>query len=370
MVAPIHRVVLTGGPCAGKTTCLDHLSQRLEALGFRVFLVPEVASILLGGGASLADVSVDEFLHFEGRLVTLQMQLEDTFHELAAATARPAVVVCDRGTMDPAAYLTESHWRALLDEHGWTEVALRDRRYDAVVHLVTAADGAERFYTTENNPNRAETPAQARALDRKLQAAWVGHPHLRVVDNSDDFQHKVQRVVDAVCRVVEAPAPREIERKYLLASAPNELPVHSRAFEIEQTYLVALHEGEEVRVRRRTSQGNSVYTHTTKRPLEAGQRVEIERQVNGREYLTLLEQRDPSRRPLHKQRRCFLWEKQYFELDLFRAPREGLALLEVELDHLDQSVTLPPFLEVVREVTNEPEFSNNDLARLDAATGA
>jgi CYTH domain-containing protein len=164
--------------------------------------------------------------------------------------------------------------------------------------------------------------------------------------------------------VVESPAPKEIERKFLLKTAPLSLPVHSEAFEIEQTYL--LHQGEGVaRVRRRSSHGNSVYTHTSKRPLGAGQREEIERQITGLEYLGYLEQADPGRQSIRKQRTCFLWEQQYFELDLFRSPAEGMALLELELDHIDQPIQLPPFLKIEREVTEDPAFLNSELARRD-----
>jgi hypothetical protein len=48
-------------------------------------------------------------------------------------------------------------WQALLDETGWSTIQLRDRRYEAVIHLVTAADGAEEFYTSENNEARYES---------------------------------------------------------------------------------------------------------------------------------------------------------------------------------------------------------------------
>jgi hypothetical protein len=66
---PIYRVVLTGilrctrrfhsssgipisrsgGPCGGKSTAVATISKRLLALGFRVFRVPEAATLLLTG---------------------------------------------------------------------------------------------------------------------------------------------------------------------------------------------------------------------------------------------------------------------------------------------------------------------------------
>jgi hypothetical protein len=85
------------------------------------------------------------------------MQMEDTFTYIAASLDGPSVVVCDRGCMDIAAYLPEPQWKATLRAVGVCVGGLL-RRYDAVVHLVTAADGAEKFYTTANNAARRESP--------------------------------------------------------------------------------------------------------------------------------------------------------------------------------------------------------------------
>jgi CYTH domain-containing protein len=99
-----------------------------------------------------------------------------------------------------------------------------------------------------------------------------------------------------------------------------------------------------------------------KRPVVAGQRVKIERQITGREYLALLAQADPARRTLKKRRRVFLWANQYFEWDIFVDPRPGLELLEAEVDSLDGPVELPPFLEVEQEVTGDLRYANHTLA--------
>lgn len=48
---PVFRICLTGGPCAGKTTALITLNQSLTDRGFRVFMVPEAATLLMKGGA-------------------------------------------------------------------------------------------------------------------------------------------------------------------------------------------------------------------------------------------------------------------------------------------------------------------------------
>jgi len=50
----------------------------------------------------------------------------------------------------------------------------------AIFHLVTAADGAEKFYSLENNGIRIESIEQARAIDKRTCLAWIGHPKLYV----------------------------------------------------------------------------------------------------------------------------------------------------------------------------------------------
>jgi CYTH domain-containing protein/predicted ATPase len=353
----IHRIVLTGGPCGGKTTALAKIQERLASLGFGVYLVPEAATMLITGGASFAGATPQHVLAIETGLLRLQLSMEDEFRRIAESAGRPAVIICDRGAMDVSAYLPPSTWQALLDENDWTVVGLRDRRYDAVVHLVTAADGAESFYTTANNTARTETPEQARTIDRKLRESWLGHPHLRIIDNSTDFAGKMKRVLQAICGVTGIPEPVEIERKYLVKRVPTELPVSHEEVEIEQTYLQT-GDGSEARVRRRGQRGAYVYTHTIKKPLKSGQRVEVERPISGREYVGLLATRDPLRKTIRKKRTCFLWEGLYFELDRFIDPKAGLVLLEVELEDEEKKVAPPPWLEIERDVTDETAYSN------------
>ena len=76
---------------------------------------------------------------FQINLMKLQMALEDNFFQIAMASDYHTIIICDRGVMDGSAYTDENVWQAILDETGWTTMQLRDRRYEAVIHLVTAA---------------------------------------------------------------------------------------------------------------------------------------------------------------------------------------------------------------------------------------
>lgn len=131
--------------------------------------------------------------------------------------------------MDGMAYTDDNVWQALLDETGWSTIQLRDRRYEAVIHMVTSADGATKFYTSENNEARYETVDQAKELDKKLINAWVGHPHFSIVDNleSQGFHNKIQRCNDAVFKVIGLPTPQTHHKKFLLVMHPGQFDINT-----------------------------------------------------------------------------------------------------------------------------------------------
>eukprot|EP01117_Protostelium_nocturnum_P003664 TRINITY_DN1494_c0_g1_i2.p1 TRINITY_DN1494_c0_g1~~TRINITY_DN1494_c0_g1_i2.p1 ORF type:complete len:459 (-),score=95.58 TRINITY_DN1494_c0_g1_i2:442-1818(-) len=301
---PIYRIVLTGGPCGGKSTSLSLLADRLRSLGFRVFVVPEAATIVVTGGGIWKDykeMTPDQALAFEGNLMKTKMALEDAFFSIAQASGEPSVIICDRGTMDTAAYLPRESWEVLLDTYGWNLMNLRDRRYDAVLHLVTSAIGAEKYYTTENNTARTETMEEARALDFKILNAWVGHPTIRIIDNSSDFHGKVQKVITHVCQVVGAPKPVNYKRKFVIETPENiKFPVVTEQFEVEQTYLLKAKDSDAhgyTYIRRRGQNGSYHYSHSTLRdsPHDKGdesERTVLERHISGREYIALLKVRN------------------------------------------------------------------------------
>ena len=213
----IKKIVLTGGPCAGKTTAMVKVIEHFSSLGYKVFTIPEVPTMFTQAGMNYLTSNKDFF--FEGEKATFQTQinLEDSFQRMAETLQQPVIIVCDRGTMDISTYLTSDFWHRIISEEGYTDAQLRDR-YDAVLHLVSAADGAEQFYTTANNAQRLEKADEeglkiARELDKKIVSAWKGHPHLRVINNHEDFDNKLVEY----CVNVRLPLPcdpQEFRRKH------------------------------------------------------------------------------------------------------------------------------------------------------------
>ena len=154
----ITKIVLTGGPCAGKTTALARIVEHFSGMGFYVLSVPEAATLFTQSGVNFLTNDKDLFVESERQLMEFQMELEDRMERIAQRSGRQSLIVCDRGTMDLRAYLTDDTWHDLLKALDKTVVELRDARYAAVIHLATAAKGAEKYYTLYNNAARSESP--------------------------------------------------------------------------------------------------------------------------------------------------------------------------------------------------------------------
>ncbi len=360
----ITKIVITGGPCAGKTTAMSWIQNAFTKLGYAVLFVDETATQLITGGAApwLSTSNRD----YQWHLIQLQQAKEKAFEEIGRTLKEDKIIiVCDRAVMDNCAYMTEQEFGWILKQMNASRIALRDH-YDAVFHLVTAAKGAEKYYTLANNQARTESVEAAAAVDDKLIAAWTGHPHFRVIDNSTGFEEKMLRLIREITAFLGEPAPLEIERKYLI-SRPNlhalEQMPNCEKVDIIQTYLKSDDPSEERRIRQRGSNGSYVYFETRKRKTSGIRRIEIEKRLSQEEYIALMVEADPAYRPIHKERYCLSENGLYYEIDIYPEWKDK-AIMEIELYNEDQEIVFPDGIDVIREVTHDPAYSNHELARI------
>lgn len=359
----ISKIVITGGPCAGKSTAMSWIQNAFTQRGYTVLFVPETATELITGG--VAPWTCGSNVEYQKCQMKLQLEKEMVFEQAARSMMTDKVlIVCDRGSLDNKAYMDELEFSEVVQSIHSNEVELRDS-YDAVFHLVTAAKGAVEFYTTANNSARTETLEEAAALDDKLISAWTGHPHFRVIDNTMSFEDKMKKLIGEITAFLGEPEPYEIERKYLIAYPDVKwLENHPacRRIEIIQTYLNSA-AGEEVRVRQRGIDGNYIYYQTIKRKVSDMKRVEIERRLSQQEYLKLLMEADTTRRQIRKTRYCLTHENQYFEIDVYPFWTDQ-AIVEIELSDENASISFPEQIKVIKEVTDDNAYKNASLARI------
>ena len=358
----ISKIVLTGGPCAGKTTALSWINNYFSKRGYRVIFIPETATELITNGVAPWTCGNN----YEYQRCQLQLQkVKEQIYESAAKTMKDdkILIVCDRGVLDNKAYMKEADFKRVLRENNTNEVKERDS-YDAVFHLVSAAKGKEEVYTLANNVARTESVEEAKILDDKIISAWTGHPHFRIIDNSTDFEVKLERLLKEIASFLGEPEPLEIERKYLiyypdikeLENMPNCTKV-----DITQTYLKS-NDDTEKRIRARGINGDYLYYLTEKKKISNLKRIETERRLSQDEYLSLLMEADTKLHPIHKTRYCLSENNQYFEIDIY-PDWDKQAIMEIELASEDEEIKIPDFIRIIKEVTDCDEYKNYNMAK-------
>jgi predicted ATPase len=181
----MRRIVLTGGPGAGKTVISSAIADADPA---RYARVPEAATQVYDLLQTRWDrLDLAGRRDVQRRIYRLQREQED-----ALARAHPEkVLLLDRGTIDGAAYWPEGpedYWRDL-----GTTAAAELARYDAIVWLQTSA--ALGLYDNDaSNPCRFEHPEAAIASGNLLKILWGGHPRVYEVAAYPELADKVTAV--------------------------------------------------------------------------------------------------------------------------------------------------------------------------------
>ena len=176
-----RRVVLTGGPGAGKTATLELI--RRASFCDHVQILPEAAGIVFGGGfPRRTDIGGRKAA--QRAIFHVQRELEE-----AAAADNAAIILCDRGTVDGAAY-----WPGPDDYFDAVRTTLEDelQRYDAVIHLRTPTVGGG---YNHRNPLRTESAIEAAQVDLRILRVWMMHPRRFIVEATPDFLRKAGEVL-------------------------------------------------------------------------------------------------------------------------------------------------------------------------------
>lgn len=136
-------------------------------------------------------------------------------------TDQHVVILIDRGLLDGSAYVSRSEWQALMDDLNMSVVMMRDNRYDGVLHMVTAADGAQEFYGLSNEA-RYESASEATTKDKRIREAYMGHKNWHMIDNSyESFEKKVNAAKQKVQNMLGIRGATSFYKKFLLTKEPS-----------------------------------------------------------------------------------------------------------------------------------------------------
>ena len=184
------KIVVTGGPCGGKSSALSEMAAWGRLHGYSVFILKECATDLMECG--ITPISCGKKLDCQLARIHLQVEKERLYEKAAATAKKDVLILCDRGVHDGKAYMSNRAFRQCLKSLSLSEKEVLDS-YDAVFYLASAAVGVVTAYTCANNAMRTETPEKAAELDALTLKAWEGHKRLYKIGCYPGFAEKKQK---------------------------------------------------------------------------------------------------------------------------------------------------------------------------------
>jgi predicted ATPase len=180
------RVVITGGPCAGKTEVWRFLGEAFPG----GVPVPEAATQLILDGKSEDSLGLEGF---QRAVYERQLALEE------GGLEKGLLLLCDRGLLDGLAYLPS----LLACMEGSQEEVLD--RYAMILQMEVLRDPQAYNLHFSNNPARHEDHARALALERELERIYEGHPTYVFLPGS--LEEKKREALRLVCERLAALRP-------------------------------------------------------------------------------------------------------------------------------------------------------------------
>ena len=329
MAKHITKVVLTGGPAAGKTTLVSRvLKEFKQEDGWRVITIPETATELISGFGIKPFGGCMSMLAFQDFVVADQIHKEKLALDAAQLVPEENILILyDRALMDDKAYVTDEEFAQVIARFdGRTEERVL-ANYDLVLHLITCAKGAEFAYDLANNAN---------------------------------FNRKIERALREIYRAVGEVEPMAEKRKYLIAMpdmAAFTRAHRAAAIDMTQTYLVMTNPNIERRVRRQGNGAETLYFYTEKHLMPDGEKWDTERPISKKQYEKYLLERDTALSPVHKTKYRFIFADRRCEIDVYPFSVEKAVLFQY-----GGEAPLPEEITVLEEVTAQPAYKNRALA--------
>lgn len=187
-------IVLTGGTCGGKTYALKKLK---TFFGEKIIVIPEVATALFEGEFPRPKVWTPEWHDsLQKKIIKKQVEFEDLAVEMAIKT-EVDVIVCDRGLLDPAAYIEDGIHG--LERRYFVDLNAAIKRYYAVIHLESLATIDPKMYNkmVASNPCRVESVEDSIRQEMALRHIWSTHPR-RIHLNGD-----IEESVSIICEIIQ-----------------------------------------------------------------------------------------------------------------------------------------------------------------------
>lgn len=346
----ITKIVITGGILSGKSTCCHEVKDHFEKKGYNVVIVPSMESILEENGFS-------DFSNYEA-LLKSRLEFEKTFNNLIQAMdANKTLVLYDGASLDIRSMCTKREFTTVCNTLSISIEEVRNS-YDAVFHLKSIAKWDSGLFDKLNDNKKIDS-SLAISLDDKIIDTWIAHANYRMIDCGISIEDKVKKLINEIAKFLNEDERFYIEKKYLIRipdiSYLDKLGGCSKV-KMTLTYLNGSSEQCDVKLLLRNEDGKKFYQKIIK-----GNNKKSTISLKAEEYIDELDNKLLNRNPIIKYRYSFIYHSVYYKIDIFED--KDFSILEVDLLNSHETVHFPSFIEVLKDVSGDPNYKNYNLSK-------
>ncbi len=346
----ITKIVITGGILSGKSTCCHEVKNHFEKKGYKVVIVPSMESILEENGFA-------DFTDYE-QLLKNRLEFEKTFNNLIQVIdANKILVLYDGASLDIRSMCTKREFTTICNTLSISPEEIRNS-YDAVFHLKSIAKRDSTLFDKLNTNNKVDS-SLAIALDDKIIDSWIAHANYRMIDCSVSIENKAKKLIQEIAKFLNEDERFYIEKKYLIhipdISYLDKLGGCSKV-KMTLTYLNGSSERCDIKLLLRDEDGKKFYQKIIK-----GNNQKSTFSLSAEEYIDELDNKMIDRNPIVKYRYSFIYHSVYYKIDIFED--KDFSILEVDLLNSHEIVNFPSFIEILKDISDDPNYKNYNLSK-------
>lgn len=347
----ITKIVITGGILSGKSTCCHEVKAHFEKTSYKVVIVPSMESILKEHGFG-------DFNNYE-ELLKSRLEFEKIFNNLVQTmNATKILVLYDGASLDIRSLCTKREFTTICNT---LSISLEEVRnsYDAVFHLKSIAKWDNTLFDKINDNDKVDC-SLAIAHDDKIIDTWIAHANYRMIDCCISIKNKAKNLIHEISKFLNEDERFYIEKKYLInipdISYLDKLGGCSKV-KMTLTYLNSSSEQCDVKLLLRDEDGKKFYQKIIK-----GNNQKSTISLSAEEYIDELDNKMLDRNPIIKYRYSFIYHSVYYKIDIFED--KDFSILEVDLLNSHETVHFPSFIEVLKDVSDDPNYKNYNLSKI------
>lgn len=186
------KIVLTGGACGGKTESLPFIKEHFTKLGYDVYIVNEMATILILGGIIATKVGGK---NFQELVVGMQIEMQRTFENaISLSENNKNLIIFDRCPIDAMMFINREEFDEIANKFETTYENIMNS-YDGIINMEAVAKTFPELYTSQNNKARRDEGENTVETDNKLLEAYREHPNRVIIGSYKDFNEKAEKAM-------------------------------------------------------------------------------------------------------------------------------------------------------------------------------